>query len=721
MTNGRNSWTRGVLATIAGTSTVPLSTHAQSIRYTAEPIDLPAWFWPTAMNSSRTIVGSYYPPGDQQSQAAAWRQGQFTPLGHPELQSTRLNTINDAGHAAGVRYSTYGPWIMQALEWTGGELVDLPAVEGYDSTAVGINQHGVICGTHVDDEMFRAAVVWDNGPPAALGRVEWSKALAINDLGDVVVDQWFPGGLSVRRTDGSRRELETLEDAYWPSDYSLVQINNSGQVAARDVPDRIAFWDAQGRLSIIAEGRMDTSFAGLDEAGRVVWSELHDGVAEYDVRLWEDGVEVSINDLIDGFDARVEWSYALNSLGEILVGTSAGGYYVLVPVPSPAGATCVLGPACWVLVRRRRRSSACQPSLVGVSGCARAGVVGVAVATCGSPVSAAPPRYRAEPFLMPVGFEPSAMNASRVIAGATYDDHGRYRAAVLEGGVVTELGPSDATHSILSDINDAGVGVGTWWTAADYSNRGFLWQPGGPPQLLPRYDMPDSASSAWGINHAGQVAGAVWGANTPFAACWDTPDAPATVLAQLSWSGSEAYDINDHGDSLGADRWGDNLRIWHPDGSFELMPGSDDHWIPYARLNNAGDVLIRDGYDTVVLRTASGDVIPVFDGWTNIEFLAIDDAGHVVWGAVPPGEYLFDIWVWDRGQTSKLDDLVEGFDGNVWGASVMNAAGEIVVNTNLGWRILTPVPGPGVPASVALLAVTCTARRARRGFSGGAR
>jgi len=349
----------GLACATCGGIALATPAFAQPVRYRAEPISPPQGLYARAMNASRTLAGHLTDDFLDYTGATA-PNGVLTPLQDVPGMSTSLVSIADSGVAFGRMQPEGSP--PEEIRWftSVGAVIDPlptpPPQEWWREWRYsGMNNHGQFAGTVRDGSQFRAAR-WDarSSDPVLLGDpTRPSGALAINDRGDVVVTENGPRRWSVWGPDGAVRELEPLAGLFL-DEYQSVFINDSGEVAAINAGrNKVLHWNGVGELTVIVEDQKDVPFAGIDPAGRVIWTDWDAANAQYVPRLWEDGERFDLTDLVDDFDGEVLWTGFLNSQGEIFVYTSAG-YAVLVPIPSPGGAGCAAALGAFTLRRGRR-------------------------------------------------------------------------------------------------------------------------------------------------------------------------------------------------------------------------------------------------------------------------------------------------------------------------------------------------------------------------------
>jgi hypothetical protein len=335
------------LLAAVGLVAIVSTSNAQSVRYGATPLAFPDQFVPRAMNSSRTIAGSYgsYEDG---TEAAVWSSGVLTRLGSSGARYAGLEHINERGDAVGTRSDTGS---NEPIRYAAGVLEPLAAPPAQDWGVTGINNDGVICGIGYDSHGLPSAMLWIDGNPVPLAPYQLAKANAINNRGEVAGTRLIQLQAVVWRPDGTLLELQRGDNLWDPR-----FINDAGLVAGDNGPNPI-LWDPQGQArEIIIPDHQWGSVAGLDRFGHVYGQAPRDDTSQYEAWMF-DGVEAHIlNDLVDGEWGRFVRVWAVSPLGELIVATDAGDYVLLTPVPGPASAWTLLACACCLLPRRRART-----------------------------------------------------------------------------------------------------------------------------------------------------------------------------------------------------------------------------------------------------------------------------------------------------------------------------------------------------------------------------
>jgi len=152
----------------------------------------------------------------------------------------QARTVNDQGLVAGSLLNAAG--VRQAFSWTrSGGIVPLPGLGGVESGASAVSSNGWIVGTaELADGNGSTAVVWRNGVVETLGGTSGSQATGVNAAGMIIgSDSGFFASTAWLWQNGQRWTLESLVaagqlPAGWNIDQALA-INDLGDIVVRVV------------------------------------------------------------------------------------------------------------------------------------------------------------------------------------------------------------------------------------------------------------------------------------------------------------------------------------------------------------------------------------------------------------------------------------------------------------------------------------------------------
>lgn len=299
--------------------------------------------------------------------------------------------INDHGQIVGCAETADG--VKHAFLWQGGTMVNVGLPGEYASCAHDINESGQVVGDHWTAEGVGSAFLLDNGTTTLLGTGEgvFSQARAINASRQIVgwVDNPHGSQDAFLWQDGVMTVLGVLggggTEAYG--------INDSGWIVGTAIAPA-AWWHAclwlpEAPDSPIDLGTLGGSFSrahDINSAGQVIggayvvgdvqhaflWEDgtMHDlgvpwakgindlGQVLGSSKLWENGVECNLNDLIPaGCGWTVVDAVDVNNAGQIVgYGINPDGAshaFLLTPIPEPS-VLALAAPALFGLLRKLR-------------------------------------------------------------------------------------------------------------------------------------------------------------------------------------------------------------------------------------------------------------------------------------------------------------------------------------------------------------------------------
>ena len=178
-----------------------------------------------------------------------WKAGQMTPIVPPEefpslgIRQLYPRAVNSLGQVVGEAMTSSGEY--RAFSWEAGApptFLELP--DGFpESGALDVNDAGQIAGLVLRKEpegwYTRRAVVWTDGVAEFVGGGDNSTARAINDLGQVIIQNWAgvegsevlidgdPTDLGLIQHQGQTFQLPELGLGPWPG--GAESINNRGE------------------------------------------------------------------------------------------------------------------------------------------------------------------------------------------------------------------------------------------------------------------------------------------------------------------------------------------------------------------------------------------------------------------------------------------------------------------------------------------------------------
>jgi probable HAF family extracellular repeat protein len=268
-----------------------------------------------------------------------------------------------------------------------------------------------------------------------------------------------------------------------------------------------------------------------------------------------------------------------------------------------------------------------------------------------------------------------AINNAGTIVGTSERDvvggYGIFHAFIYDNGVMTALPGLGGEWSWASDINSGGQIAG-FAENPSFQEKAVIWDGGGVINIG-QYSSAQR-QRGHGINDAGVVVG---GEYTPLQGPGDAFAFDGTTWLVIGgtaspWQTAEAFDINNSNIVVGLSAF--------PSGDWRAAM-----WLP--------------GNPTEPINLGT------LPGYELGELYAVNDAGQAVGFATKfdPDQVCHAIY-YDGVDLIDLNDcLPPGFDGYLWDAMGINAAGEIVAtaSTSQGWRayLLTPAE-PSDPADI---------------------
>jgi len=292
-------------------------------------------------------------------------------------------------------------------------------------------------------------------------------------------------------------------------------------------------------------------------------------------------------------------------------------------------------------------------------------------------------------------------------------------AVFWEGGMPYALWPPDERECVATDINNAGLIVGSVYLP-DGSLEACLWGSGG---LTTLGKLGGVRSDALGVNDAGQIIGLWSTTDTDLAFIWQ--DGVMTSLGTMEGGTfSIALDINSAGQVVGYGNYSAPFPfagfLWEA-GVMTPLEGL----LAAHAINDLGQVVgyakADDGEQHAALwegGTVTDLGTLVEGGWSTP--WDINGRGQVVGSAEAPEGSAQRAFVWEGGVMYDLNDLA--INASAWTlarAYAVNEHGEIVgygfVDGEKHAFLLTPIPEPSLPGLVAIAALALMISRRRSG------
>jgi len=262
------------------------------------------------------------------------------------------------------------------------------------------------------------------------------------------------------------------------------------------------------------------------------------------------------------------------------------------------------------------------------------------------------------------------------------------------------------------------------------SSVGFLFDPAVGVRLLPNLGGTASANPQ-GLNDSGLVlASAVFPGDIRVSAyVWDSVNNVSTLIDPTRSYFSSGSDINEFGSVVG-EAWMDlgpgQTVVKHAfrftlGSTIEILPGlgGDD-----ARAMSVNDFNVAAGWSEIDIISSSRNAV-IWDEDGNLMDLgnlggtfayanSINNEGQVVGVSRYDSTTRSHGFIYESGQMSDLNALIDASLGiEILTADDINESGQILVRTNLGVAILTPVPVPE-PSRVLLVILGLSAVMLRR-------
>ena len=318
-------------AEVVGYHCACICTSDQAFRWTAKT-GLVELAEPPGTGSSRAsdindmgwIVGNFCIPGDGLGEVAFLHNGvEVISLGTlPGGTFSRAAATNDAGQIVGVwGNNVVGDPGHAAFLWQDGVMIDLrPDLGGMDSNAYDINAAGQVVGWMGESYLSAQAFIWDEG--------------VVSDLGVI------PGGLT-----GEGRAINNIGQV---AGQGLIESPKDGSLVLHAL-----FWD-NGKMTDIwtLPGTTFSRAFGLNDKSQVVGLCNNPGLTDLTAFIWESGVMVDLNDLInDKLNLHMKAATAINNAGQITgwaeddIGDAVAVILTPIPPPGDLDGDCSVGIA----------------------------------------------------------------------------------------------------------------------------------------------------------------------------------------------------------------------------------------------------------------------------------------------------------------------------------------------------------------------------------------
>jgi probable HAF family extracellular repeat protein len=287
---------------------------------------------------------------------------------------TAAEGVNATGQVVGR--SALSTYEIQGFLWQNGTIRALPALDGQESFATGINNRGEAVGysdnvsaPSVEDHR---ATFWTTAQIAidigALPGLGGSRASAINDLGHAAGVS-FPNsgagfGYAAFFWDGSiLKPISQIQDVT-PDQVNVSDVNDADRVVGR-FNSRAFWWQAGSLVTLGTLGGAFSEANAINDAGQIVGRST-DASGAAAAFLYQEGQMVDLNELVVGLSGweRLEIAYDINESGQIVgIGKLKGGIsdsevFLLTPIPEPAvTGLFIVGTVVFYYCRGRRSCS----------------------------------------------------------------------------------------------------------------------------------------------------------------------------------------------------------------------------------------------------------------------------------------------------------------------------------------------------------------------------
>ena len=256
------------------------------------------------INSSGTVVGTYTLTvnGSNGFHAFIYKNGTITDIGNlnpngGSTYSSSGNAINDSGQVAGTFDGNNDTTGEDLFLYSNGTFRDLGTVPGATVTGFGvsgINSAGQIVGTLTNSNNTSNGFLYSNGSYQVLGSLY--EANAINSAGQIVGTLGTTSPTSAALySNGSVKSLGTLGG----NSATANAINSTGEIVG---------WSLQSDNTIQNQHGF----------------------------LYKNGTMMDLNSLVGGTLSHIQFAYAINDPGQILVSDGVSGLCILTPSQTPA-------------------------------------------------------------------------------------------------------------------------------------------------------------------------------------------------------------------------------------------------------------------------------------------------------------------------------------------------------------------------------------------------